>query len=52
MHNGVLTGDYTCNVHAGEGGLDAFFLWNSLVDGIALIASMTYNTRTAKLTTI
>lgn len=29
MQNGVLTGDYTCNVHAGEGGLDAFFLWNN-----------------------
>ena len=29
MQNGVLTGDYTCNVHAGEGGLDAFSLWNN-----------------------
>ena len=29
MQNGVLTGDYTCDVHAGEGGLDAFSLWNN-----------------------
>ena len=29
MQNGVLTGDYTCNIHAGEGGLDAFSLWNN-----------------------
>lgn len=29
MQKGVLTGDYTCNVHAGEGGLDAFSLWNN-----------------------
>ena len=29
MQNGVLTGDYTCYIHAGEGGLDAFSLWNN-----------------------
>ena len=29
MQKGVLTGDYTCNIHAGEGGLDAFSLWNN-----------------------
>lgn len=29
MQKGVLTGDYTCDVHAGEGGLDAFSLWNN-----------------------
>ena len=29
LQNGVLTGDYTCNVHVGEGGLDAFSLWNN-----------------------
>lgn len=29
MQNGVLTGDYTCNIHDGEGGLDAFSLWNN-----------------------
>ena len=29
MQGGVLTGDYTCDVHAGEGGLDAFSLWNN-----------------------
>lgn len=29
MQKGVLTGDYTCGVHAGEGGLDAFSLWNN-----------------------
>ena len=29
MQKGVLTGDYTCYIHAGEGGLDAFSLWNN-----------------------
>lgn len=29
MQKGVLTGDYTCDVHAGEGGLDAFSLCNN-----------------------
>ena len=29
MQKGVLTGDYTCNIHAGECGLDAFSLWNN-----------------------
>lgn len=29
MQNGVLTGDYTCDIHTGEGGLDAFSLWNN-----------------------
>lgn len=29
MQKGVLTGDYTCDVHAGEGGQDAFSLWNN-----------------------
>lgn len=29
MQNGVLTGDYTCNIHTGDGPLEAFSLWNS-----------------------
>ena len=29
MQGGVLTGDYTCEVHAGEGSLDAFSLWSN-----------------------
>ena len=29
MQNGVLTGGYTCEVHAGEGSLDAFSLWSN-----------------------
>lgn len=29
MQNGVLTGDYTCEVHAGEGGMDVYSLWNN-----------------------
>lgn len=29
MQNGVLTGDYTCNIHTGEGGLDMYSLWNN-----------------------
>lgn len=29
MQNGVLTGDYTCNVAAGEGPMEAFSLWSN-----------------------
>ena len=29
MQNGVLTGEYTCNVSTGEGPMEAFSLWSS-----------------------
>lgn len=29
MQGGVLTGDYTCNIHTGDGGLDMYSLWNN-----------------------
>ena len=29
MQGGVLTGDYTCDVHTGEGALDVYSLWNN-----------------------
>ena len=29
MQNGILTGDYTCDVHAGNGPMEAFSLWSS-----------------------
>lgn len=29
MQNGVLTGEYTCNVAAGEGPMEAFSLWSN-----------------------
>lgn len=29
MQNGVLTGEYTCNISAGEGPMEAFSLWSS-----------------------
>ena len=29
MQGGVLTGDYTCDVHTGEGALDIYSLWNN-----------------------
>ena len=29
MQTGVLTGDYTCNISAGEGSMEAFSLWSS-----------------------
>ena len=29
MQGGVLTGDYTCDVHTGEGALDVYSLWSN-----------------------
>lgn len=29
LQNGILTGDYTCNIHPGEGTLDVYSLWSN-----------------------
>lgn len=50
LQNGVLTGDYTCEVHAGEGGLDMYSLWSNRESMEYVIYTGSFDTEGRSLT--